>query len=377
MLKAITLLMALLAAASLCGQITLTNTYFPVAGDTLRYGTAGDDFSIDQLTPGPNRQWDFGTQVAVSTSQQIYAAASDSIFTEADLTVTLDSLSTAFVATSETSFDLIGLRGTLDAFPGTEFSAPISPARPDRRAPLAYEDTFTSQTENRIAIARTDLSQELLDQAGNLFAAVDSVRITASSDRTSEVDAYGSLTLNGRTYNVLRERRTESIVTKIEALVLGTYADFTSQIRALFPESADLLDTEEPVTTYYYWSDSEKESIATVTEEDGEETQMTFIRSDATNSSRDYLLGAGQVNVYPNPARGGTTFTVAGIDPGTYTLRMVNVLGRQVSLRQFTPVAGRAKVEVDVSQLPRGTYLYSLINERGRILTTRRLLVGH
>ena len=379
MLKPLTLLVILLlTAGGLSAQLTLGPAYFPAGGDTLAYSRADSTFSIDLLTPGANRQWDFGSQAAASSYVRVVEAVSDTLFPDADVRVALDGATSGFYSLTDTAYSLVGLSGDLAVLGDYTFNAPVSPARPERRAPLTYEDAFVSNTKNVILIPRDSIPDEAFAMYGQALASLDTLRITSSSNRTDVVDAYGTLTLNGQTYEVLREKRTEITNTIIEAKtgILG-YLDITGLIRPQVPDLASFFGQQDPVVTYYYWTDTEKEAVAIVTvDEEETPTAMTFIQADSVNSTRGPNLFQARVDVYPNPAFGRTTFEVRGLDPGVYTLRLVNVLGRKVSTTQFTPVGDRTQVDVDLSGLPRGTYLYSLTNERGRILTTRRLLVG-
>ena len=378
MLKSFTLFILLLSVSYASAQITLTADYFPAAGDTLTYGVADSALQVDQLSPGAAREWDFDNPAALSTSTEVVTAANDLVFTEADVVTGVDGNTQAFYAISDTAYQLVGIRGRIDEASGQVFSAPISPGRSERRAPLEYQDRFQATTTNQLTIAADSIPEELIgdiDALGN----VDTVRISATSNRQDVVDAYGTLTINGRTYDVLRERRTESVETKIEvrAGIVG-YVDVTSVVLPFVPELADFIGSPESTTTYYYWSNTEKEAIAIVeTDDTGMQTSMRFISADVTNSTNAPILTQAQVKVYPNPARNTATFEVTGLEAGDYRLRVVNVLGREVAQSIVPASGGAAKVDLDVSALPRGTYLYSLSNERGRILTTRRLLVGH
>lgn len=378
MLKTTTLYFLLLASAAASAQISLTNAYFPVAGDTLKYGLAADGVEVDLLSPGPDRQWNFGTQLAVASDREVYSMANDEVFTEADLVLDAGDSAKVFFNVTETSFEVIGLRGSVELFPGRVFNAPISPPRPERRAPLVFGNDYSTTTVNQLIVPRSDLPAAVIQQLGVLALGLDSIRLTSTSNRTSTVDGAGTLTINGQTYEVLREKRVETVTTKVEIRSqFLNYTDVTGTIQSLFPDSEVFFGAEEPTTTYYFWAETEKEAIATVdVDESGEQTGLSFIEADSTNSTRGPQLNQSQVKVFPNPARGMATFTIQGIDPGTYTLRLINVLGRQISVEQFRPTGQRTEIDLDVSNLPWGTYLYSLTNERGRILTTRRLLVG-
>jgi len=384
MRKPITLLALLFAAATSFGQIVLTDAYFPAAGDTLTYGVASGDPGIDLLSAGADRQWDFSNQVAADTQMQVVLPYDgNEAFPEAEVIVAIDNNNAGYYSVSDNVYELVGIQGSLpEVLPGFVFDAPVSPGRAERRAPLAYLDRFESNTANVIAIDSDSLpaeAKEALREFGDVLNAFDSIRISSISERTDLVDAYGTLTINGQRYPVLREKRTETTRGKVEVKlgILG-FQDVTAVILAQAPELQDFLGTQEGRESYYFWTDTEKEAVAIVTTDgDGNADGLRFALGDRLNSTGAPQLTQARVKVYPNPARGNTTFEVSGLDRGAYTLRIINVLGRQVSEVRFTPVGTTAKLPIDVSRLPRGTYLYSLTNERGLILTTRRLLVGH
>ena len=372
-----TLLLLLLGSLA-HAQITLSNDYFPEVGDTLKYNVAPDDSDIDLLSPGPNRQWNFGDlDVVRELTLPVTSAAGDTVFTDADVAMDIDTVTTGYYRIGETALELVGLRGRTPLLAGYTVEAQVSPARAERHAPLAYGDSYTSSTTNVIVVPTDSLPEELLADLEAL-SSVDSIRLTTGSERQDEVDAYGTLTIGNRTYDVLRETRVESLVTKVEVKTGALpYFDITGTLQALAPEFAPFLGEQAAVTTYYFWAQGRKEAIATVTEEnDGSISRLTFIRGDATNSLSGPFLRQATINVYPNPAYGQTTFAISGLDAGNYTIRVLNVLGRKVAATDFSPSNGEAEVPINLNQLPRGTYLYSLTNERGRILTTRRLMIG-
>ena len=383
MLRTATLLVLSLLTLTATAQITITQAYFPAAGDTLRYGTAASVDGVDLLNPGADRQWDFGEQTAVDTPLQIILPYDGNPeFPDADVIVAIDSANQGYYAITDTAYELVGIQGMLtDVLPGFEYTTPVRPGRAERRAPLEFGDRYASTTVNTIALDVDSLPAEAKDALGDfgpLLNNIDSIRIASTSERTDEVDASGALTLNGQTYEVLRERRVETTRATVAVKTGGgPFTDVTGLILLQDPSLGNFLGEQEATTTYYYWTNTEKEAVAIVTVDDADVPQrLTFIQGDVTNSTGGPQLPQAQVRVYPNPARDFTVFEVAGLEPGSYTLRVVNMLGREVITRQLTPIDTRARTEVNVSQLPRGPYIYSLINERGRILTTRRLLVN-
>ena len=79
-------------------------------------------------------------------------------------------------------------------------------------------------------------------------------------------------------------------------------------------------------------------------------------------------------NAYPNPAN--DKFTVEYSVSGQETARLVlqNVLG--AALREEAVPAGSGKVQMNVTGLPEGVYLYSLL-VNGKNVSTRKLLIRH
>ena len=67
------------------------------------------------------------------------------------------------------------------------------------------------------------------------------------------------------------------------------------------------------------------------------------------------LLGA-----FPNPARGQTTVRYAVPTPTDVTLRIYDLLGREVETVAVGVQRGRRQVQVDVSDLSSGTYFLRL-----------------
>lgn len=360
-------------------QVSLTDAYFPIAGDTLRYSIADSTATVDLLSEGPARSWNFGNlEPAVNFSEAVSSATGDTIFPNADLRVRLDVFTVGYFRLSPTLYELVGIEGSLDIFPDLRFATPLAPPRPERRAPLTYQDGFTTQTNNTLVVSPDSLPAAVLSQFGDILGNVDSIRVTNTSTRQDTVDAFGTLTLNGQTFDVIRERRTEILNTTIEVLAgfLG-YVEVTALVLASAPELANFLGEQPPMTTYYYWSPESKEAVAIVsTDTEGNADGITFKRFERTSSIGGPQLRQAEVKVYPNPAYGLTTFEVDDLSPGLYTLSIVNILGKRVSNTLFTAFGKRGKVEVDVSTLPFGTYLYSLTNERGRILTTKKMMVG-
>jgi len=177
---------------------------------------------------------------------------------------------------------------------------------------------------------------------------------------------------------VLREKRTESVFIRLELQTLPLpFVDVTGTISIFNPDLAALVGQQPITATYTFWNDESKEAIAEVTtsEETGEVSRMTYKRAQQSTSTGGPGVLQARVQVYPNPATDFTTFEVEGLTPGRYLLQLINVAGRRVATREFTPFGNQTRLSLDVSELPAGLYLYSLINEQGRRIVTKKLKV--
>lgn len=373
-------LLFVVMASGLSAQITLTTDYFPVAGDTLRFVVADSTFAnnVDLMPEGGNDlAWDFSGAVGSSNLNEPVDAANDAEYPDADVSIT-SFATTSFYRSTATSFDLVGVRTEFDLFPGLVLSTPVIPVRPIRRAPLNLGDTFTSTTENSVTISPDSIPAEVLAELGSVIASVDSIRITTISVRSDEVDAFGTVRLLGNFYPVLREKRTEAITIRLAVQTLPLdFTDVTGTITLFNPDIGALLG-EQPITeTYLFWNDESKEPIveATTDMETGTVTRMLYKRAQQSTSTEGPGLLPAQVKVYPNPATDLATFEIEGLASGTYTLQLIDMVGRKVAQREFSPFGTQTRLSLDVSELRSGLYLYSLRNEQGRRIVTKRLRV--
>jgi hypothetical protein len=381
MYKLLPLLVCLVCLTPLAGQVELSADYFPQAGDTLRTVTADSAYAVglDQLTPGIDREWDFGTPVAAaSRSQAVVSTEGDTLFPNADLKIRAFTGTLSYYAVSETSFDLVGVQTQVALFPDLNITAAVTPSRPTRRAPLSYEDVFSTETSNSIVISTDSLPTEILEALGPVVNSVDSLRVTTVSTREDRADAYGTVTLGTSTYEVLRERRNESIYIRLEAKnnALRIWVDVTELAIIQAPGIAPFLGQQSPTITYLYWSPGEIDPIAEfLTDGEGVVQNMEYKQPTTSTSTGGPSLAQASIRVYPNPATDLATFEIEGLERGRYFLNLINTMGQKVDSREFTPFGNQTRLNLDVSGLPQGMYMYSLRNERGRTITTKILQV--
>ena len=400
MTRPLPIFLGLLLATTLSAQSPLTTAYFPEAGDSLRYSTNTSlEIDIDDLIDinGPNINIDFGDLSGTTDPvETVTAVLNDSDFPTAELRIDgFDGIS-SYYRTTDNAFILTGIEASISDFVPLDIGRlnveyELDPERPMRRAGVDYGDRFVTTDVNSVAVNPDDVPQEIIDLLPDtlqpFITQVDSVRVRVVTDREITYDAYGQVTLNGVTYDVLRERMVESIQGFVEVKVGSfNYIDITPLLEPFVPEEiAPVLGTRPSLVTVTYWSNDSKEFILNYREIDedpidGADDVPALIRfkleTDRTSSVADAFIRQARVSVFPNPAATEATFSIEGAQAGNYELVLVNQLGRVMQRRDLRVEGGTTRASLNVGDLPRGLYLYSLRNEQGVVLTTKRLLVG-
>ena len=374
MIKKIHILFFLLVFSQLNGQITITNASFPAVGDTLR--TATDPMpSIDLLGPGGDQEWNFTNLSGIVQEQLVQDATDGEFFSEfpnAELLITtlanIDAGEIYYNVTN-TSYDNLGYVGPDPAGFGLNLVARFSPQVPERRAPMNFFDVNTADTDVVVAFDSSVLPPEISD---SLLVAPDSIRFRITADRLDVVDGWGTLSIPGGTYDVLREKRIETRETGMDVLVpfLG-WLDVTDAI------GLDFLGTDT-TTTYNFFSNDAKEAIAVVRVTNNEEETPILVqfKSNDIVSSVNYVnTGRSDLFASPNPAINEVRFEFLNLKKGIYKLKVYNILGVEVWSDKYSITDNHHAVRVDLSDFRKGTYLYSLEDDRGKTLTTKRLII--
>lgn len=385
MLKALHALALCLITGGLFAQITVTANYLPEVGDSLKFASANPE-SVHTVTlhsAGGPYVWDLNGLTEAYASTQVFEAlvpgTQDDAFPNANVKLPTGPLSTNYYNISDNGMVLVGNVGASDFLPGFDVTTPFSPGYVERRAPVNFIDNNTLTSNINVALPTDSLPQAIIDAAGTLLNAADSIRLRTEINRTDLVDAYGTVEIGNEVFDVLRERRQETRDVTIEAYnaFLG-WQDITPLIGAAIPQLADVINNQDTLISYILWSDDSVDPIAVFSTENNGTTITEILYKDiqTTSSTNDDFISRTEIKMYPNPARTISTFEATGLQSGIYELNIHSIIGRKMISQTHNVIGSQLRSVVDVSQLPSGLYLFSLTNSRGRILATKRLFVG-
>lgn len=364
-----TIVVALAGCPTALAQITITSATFPVAGDTLKMAIDNSPAAgvITITPPGGNQNWNFNGLQVDATRNIVYRPAS-----QGSVQVPGAELFAVTSPNWEEYYNVTSNRFKLQADYGIHFDVignslfNYNPPMAERRAPVNFFDI-------------NQISSGVLEPfppgafPPTLIAALpvspDSLRYRSGSsglgiNRLDVVDAWGSLSIPGGTYNVLREKRTLLRETRLQGKVppLG-WIDITQEARqAGFHGLGD-----DTLITYNFWNNLVKEPIAVVNmDSDGLVVQsVTYKNNNITSVPEQTPLEFALSQNYPNPFNPSTRIEYALPVDARVTLEVYDVLGRRVAelVSGYVP-AGYHYAGFNATNLASGVYFYRL-NARG------------
>ena len=360
----------------LSAQISLESTdYFPVAGDSLltRFSIDTDGFSISPA--GGDQTWDF-SNVGSGTPrtriiESIDAAPNPEAFPSADLYIAQQGGGNGFYQSTSEAFSLIGFDGQDPIGQGIEVETPFSPPYVERWGTLNFFDLHNLNSALTVTTATDDIPGNIFD---GLPVTPDSIRVRVQISRIDLVDAWGSVTIPGGTFDVLREKRTETRDVRLDVKVgIFPWADITDTAIELLPIDQLGVDT---TVNYYFWSNQAKEPIVIISA-NADETVINSIEYkfiDVISSVPSIAKAQPDLLVYPNPAVAKAQFKFSNMPAGTYKLDIYNMIGQAVISKEYYINDYRSE-SIDLSSLHKGIYVYRLSDQNGKYMMTNRLFI--
>ncbi len=371
MKKCLPVFVLLAFAVGLSAQITVTSATFPVAGDTLR--TAIDyapPSGIAALTPpGGGQTWDLSGLEAEATQEIVYRIGNGGTVGAqvpgAELFTFGSPASESYYNVTDTRVELQAYWGILpyDLVANNLFE--YQPLLPERRAPLNFFDINASSSGFLELFVPSAFSPLLMIQlaAQTNNAQIDSMRYRVAISGIDVVDGYGTMSIPGGSFDVLREKRTRYTETRIDAKIppLG-WLDLTDNcVQAGFFGLG--VDT---TVAYYFHNDVAKEPIAIVTLNNAQNavTQVVFKNTTppVVNATHAANGASPAVSVSPNPASDEVFFDFKNLVPGMYRMAIFDKTGR-VTLEKTLQIGGDQSEIINLSRLSSGVYFFSLFDE--------------
>jgi Secretion system C-terminal sorting domain len=364
-------------------QISLTDSYFPSVGDVLVSANASQKTINLSKTPakGTNLTWDYSylrqNLTGVGNDSTRYRLADTSVtkyYPSTDLMVVLNDTQKIAINKTTTIFEVLGYRGVfINSLPISlgRIVFPFVPAQMERRAPLSYPSTNTTNWGFFLSLPSSVLPASVLP--ADILSSIDSIRVTYKSARRDTIDGWGTLKIPGGSFPVLRESRVSYNSTFVEARLnfLGLYSWIEVTDR-LAPLGIAPIDTSRSI---YFWSNTAKEPIMVYNMKPKVDSAQTISYKFLPLTSVKNTEGvAGSFETYPNPAKDAVFFDLKNWKSGTYNLIINDILGK-VYHTETLKINGSQNVRVPLNNFVDGTYITSVTDKDGNVLVSKRLVV--
>jgi Secretion system C-terminal sorting domain len=354
-------------------QVSITNSYFITANDTLKTATALPQFLANVQVSAASataQTWDYSflRSAANSTAFQTqrYLAATDTgilrEFPGAELVRELGGGRFAVYNVTSTKFELIGynkvnLGSALNLPVVARFIQPVL----ERRAPLAYNSTNRNSSSYVVAFPSSIVPDTIL---ALLPIRPDSIRIRYQTTRNDQIDAFGTISIPGLTKEVLRERRYEETEFKLEAKLNPLpWIDITNIVL-----QNGLQRPRDTTIRYYFWANNIKEPLAVITTDVSQKVtgvDYKFVTINTSIPKSVYTEGGPDMSISPNPTRGSVVLDLKNVTPGTYYVSFFDLRGKFLLAEKRQLFDKEEKWRIDLSDLPNGTYSVQLKGANG------------
>ncbi|MCB9319003.1 MAG: HYR domain-containing protein [Lewinellaceae bacterium] len=300
-------------------QITVTNSVFPVVGDTLHYLIGNQPGAINQIftPPGGSQAWDLSNLQPTQTWDQIFRdpatgtgsgmfPAASSMFNPVNSSAEIYWQVTASQVNDLGYYGLdpIGLGITLPfkKFPGLQVTW----------APLQFFDVKASSASTLTVFPASIAPASLL----SLLVSADSFRIRIAYNRLMSIDAWGTLAIPGGTFDVLRKKQTDYVEQRIDAYIppLLLWVDVTDIVLQNIGGALGV----DTITSFHFLNDVSKEEIA-VCLFDKDITQVLSVQYKMADTMAPmavcqdltvYLDATGNTSIMAQDLDGGSTDNV-------------------------------------------------------------------
>ncbi len=353
-------------------QIFVPTSLMPRAGDTLLTAVDNLPTYIKSIGSGRNQRWDFAMLEAPYTRSSVWKPAAKgsapSFFKNAEYTAPVDEQTEGYYRTQGNDLLLLGAVGPDPLNLSRKSVLHYSPGLVERRYGLRYGDAFQADANLVLTLGEDEIPSWFRKK---LPVSPDSLRLRVSYDRQYDVDSYGRMIVPGGIFEVIRERRIEIIEMRLEVKVgRRRWQEVTKSLK-----DKELLRTQKKIS-YHFYASSSKEPVARVWMSSNEKKvlKIEFKPRERENTVQNIASVRPDIYVSPNPAISSVRFEFYNLPPGTYKLSIFNIIGQEEWSKMYT-ITGNYAEQVDISQLKKGAYLYSLKDERGRTLSTKRLMV--
>ncbi len=262
-------------------------------------------------------------------------------------------------------FDEIGFEFTTANYEAkiVRYYKPLAFATSD----LLYGATSSDSTSFDLDLNRDELPRQFKEA---LPKNISSIKLRGSIKRDYHCDAHGNFSTDKLLVPALRVKVIQNFEIKLYDKGSGDEIPFlNNQITGI------LFDSIGETTYYLYYSNVSKHYFAKAIESnDGNGYILKFQKDNIKSNSIDFNTEREIFYIYPNPTYGDLKIFINNYRKGKFNLGLYNIIGKKIWHKELT-LSGREILRYDFSFLRKGTYLLSISDEYGNIVSVRKLII--
>ncbi len=361
---------------NLNAQVSITSAIFPNIGDTVRYAVDNLPANTQITSPGGMQNWDYSSLQADLIFQQIFetpdSGQSTDLFPEANLLSRIFQGVETYSLVTESKMETIGAFGEDPVGFGVNLASRFDPPLLEYMVPINYLDSVQSQSSLAVPFASSDLPDTILSI---LPFVPDSFRIRANFSRLDITDAWGTLQIPEGFYEVLRQKRTESLSFSVEAKVIFIgWQDITDLV---LPFLGGAMLPQDTLISYRFLSNENKDVLLSFTMDSlgVEVLNAQYVSSQILTDLDETKIPTSHILAYPNPTTEKLYFQKQNIESGDYVLETFSFKGQLLAKRRFNVIGPNLNESIDISNLQAGIYWFVWRNMNTGILLDRAIKV--
>lgn len=353
------------------GQVIITSRALPELGDTLNILTDLLPEEIDFGQAGPNQRWDFNKLKGPYVFEYILRpAVQGTAYTmnrRAQAVVTHPDGYEIYYAWDNNTMNMVGYHGY--DFTGLGLKLPSYFVKPyvQMRVPMRYGQKVTSSGTLIMPVPKSRVPAMIFKK---LPYTPDSVRFILELEKTETYDAYGNLDLY-IDYPALRVTQKEILRRRLEV----RSASIPWQDVTILFKDQNFMATDSVKRIIYYANESKVPVVeALVHPVNNTVSKINFTSHPYWNEVSKVYNIKPDLFAYPNPTLGKLRFDFLNLPSGYYRVKVFSLIGVKVWEQNFY-IDQNISVKADLTSLPKGSYLYALINEQDKTIVTKRLII--
>lgn len=206
----------------------------------------------------------------------------------------------------------------------------------------------------------------------NMPLSSNTIRFQFEIDKNVTFDAEGDLLLPFGNYKVLKSTEEVTIETKLMVPSEMGWRELSENYYVLNNPKIEIGKVYR--NNYRFWNDSFKLPLLSIVQTGAGAFDVIYLNEDKKSKLPIMNNKVKDVMAFPNPTFGDITFQLVNHPAGPYTLRIYDLVNKP-KFSQVFHVRANGKINANLGFLREGTYLYSIIDDFGKKITTKRVVI--